>query len=314
MLIFLIFSDIHTLDSGWGPTTYPVVVGHEIVGTVTAVGPSVSQYKVGDRVGVGAQVWSCQKFDACSDCQLQQDALCPHRVFTYNSKYSDGQQSYGGYAEAVRVSEKYAFKIPENLPSDVCAPLLCAGVTVFNPLKQQGVKPGSKVGVVGIGGLGHLAIQFAAKMGAQVVAVSHSANKKAECQQLGSSGFVLISDKNSVKAAVQSLDVLLVTSNHTGQPWDVYLSLLKNRGVCVLLAVPEEPLEIGAGSLIMRELTLTGSLIGSRKVVQEMLEFAAKHEVRPWIEKVPMEEVNGAIQKVRDGKVRYRMVLEAKFD
>jgi alcohol dehydrogenase (NADP+) len=305
------YSDIHTLDSGWGPTTYPVVVGHEITGRITAKGSKVTDLELGDLVGVGAQVFACLK---CQECLGDCDTLCPDRVFTYNSKYADGQFAYGGYADRVRLSHHYAFKLPTGMDPKIAAPLLCVGATVFTPLHRAQVKQGTSVGVVGIGGLGHLAVQFAAKMGATVFAISHSINKKDEVKQLGAIEFVNINDPVSVKSAEKKLDLLIVTSNHAGQPWSTYCDLLKNQGKLVLLAVPEEPISLRASSLIMRELTMTGSLIGTRKVIKAMLEFAAQHNVKPWIEEMPMSQVNQALKRVRSGKVRYRIVLKNDFN
>ncbi|KAI3657451.1 hypothetical protein MP638_002263 [Amoeboaphelidium occidentale] len=303
-------SDIHTLTSGWGPTQYPVVVGHEITGKVVAAGPKVTRCKVGDRVGVGAMVFACRE-PSCSECSNGRDNLCPKKVFTYNAKYSDGCIAYGGYAEAVRVPADYAFVIPDKLSLEVAAPLLCAGITVFSPLDRYRVGPGMKVGVVGIGGLGHLAIQFASKMGAHVVAVSHSASKKDECTKLGAKTFANISEKQNVQDLSGTLDLLLVTSNHKGQPWGNYLNFLKTEGTLVLLALPEEELKIMPSALIMKQVTMSGSLIGSQAGIEKMLAFAAEHDVKPWIEQCPMKEVNEAIDRVHHGKVRYRVVMKA---
>ncbi|KAI3632348.1 hypothetical protein MIR68_009454 [Amoeboaphelidium protococcarum] len=286
------YSDIHAIDSGWGPTKYPVVVGHEISGVVKAVGEQAGKYrKVGQRVG---------------------NQLCPRRIFTYNAVYPDGGVAYGGYAEAVRVDYRFSLVIPDKLKSDVVAPLLCAGTTVFNPLKRFGAGASKKVGVVGIGGLGHLAVQFASKMGAEVVCVSHSANKREECKKLGGTGFLNIKEESDVKSNAQKLDLLIVTSNHKGKPWDVYFSLMRPNGTVVLLGIPEEDLKFRAGALCMNQIALTGSLIGSPALIQEMLDFAAEHDVHPWIEKMDLKDANQAIERVRKGDVRYRIVLDTK--
>ncbi|KAF1773456.1 D-isomer specific 2-hydroxyacid dehydrogenase, NAD-binding domain conserved site 1 [Phytophthora cactorum] len=196
-------SDLHTMDSGWSQTMYPCVVGHEIVGEVTLVGDQVKDMKVGDRVGVGAQVWAClNKFpdEPCKECANGTDAYCRYHVGTYNSKYrkTDGAITYGGYADYIRVTHEYAFKIPDNIPSDVAAPLLCAGTTVFTPFKEVGIKPGDRVGIVGVGGLGHLGIQFAKAMGAAaVVAFSRSASKEQEIRRLGADEFVVYTDEKA---------------------------------------------------------------------------------------------------------------------
>ncbi|KAL0592077.1 hypothetical protein ABG067_000730 [Albugo candida] len=221
-------SDIHTIDSGWGPTTYPVVPGHEIVGKVTEVGPSVDKFKVGDRVGVGAQVWACLNKDAskpCHECEVGMDALCSSIVATYNGKYRDGSTSYGGYADFIRVIQDYAFTIPKIYP----APLLCAGATVYTPLKHEGVKSGDRVGVIGIGGLGHLAIQFIAAIGAIPVAFSRSNSKEKEVRALGAQDFIATNDMEQVKSASRSLDYLLITADANGMPYDQYLGFLRPR-------------------------------------------------------------------------------------
>ncbi|KAE9334631.1 hypothetical protein PF008_g13858 [Phytophthora fragariae] len=220
-------SDLHTIESGWGPSTYPCV-----------------DLKVGDRVGVGAQVWACLNKDPkapCKECASGDDAYCAHKVWTYNDTYkNDGANSYGGYADYVRVANEYAFKIPDNIPSDVAAPLLCAGTTVFTPLKEADVKPGKRVGVVGIGGLGHLGIQFAKAMGADaVVAFSRSANKESEVRALGATEFVVYTDEKQAEAAAGSVDVLLICANADNMPYTLFLSFLAVRGSCIMAGLAE---------------------------------------------------------------------------
>ncbi|KNE62870.1 chlorophyll synthesis pathway, bchC [Allomyces macrogynus ATCC 38327] len=271
-------SDVHTLDEGWGPTKYPIIVGHEIVGLVTAVGPHVKHLTVGDRVG--------------------------------NSTHPEGHIAYGGYAEAVRVPAEYAFKIPDELPSDVAAPLLCAGVTVFAPLKRHWT-PNARVGVVGIGGLGHLAIQFAHALGAtEVVALSTSDRKRKDAEALGASKFVTLKAPEDYAAHASSLDLIICTASSVLMNYDLYLSLLDVGGKFVVVGLPEDSVQINFASLILRQRSIVGSMIGARADIEEMLEFAAKKKVHPWIEKVPMAEVNTAIARLRKGDVSYRFVLE----
>ncbi|TYZ69203.1 hypothetical protein PybrP1_011405 [[Pythium] brassicae (nom. inval.)] len=306
-------SDIHTLDSGWGPTAYPCVVGHEIVGEVTVTGEDVKHLAVGDRVGVGAQVWACLNKDKdapCAECADGADPYCSRIVYTYNSQYADGAQAYGGYADFVRVSAHYAFKIPDNIPSDVAAPLLCAGATVFSPLKHNGVKAGDRVGVVGIGGLGHLAIQFIRAMGAVPVAFSRSANKEQETRDLGAEEFYNLSDAEHAKRAVRSVNVLLITADATNMPYNTYLSLLRPRGTCVMLGLPNDEVKFLPFFIVSDGKKLVGSKIGSIEDIKDMLALAAEKNVRPIIQKLPMRQLNDGIQLVRDGKVRYRVVLE----
>ncbi|ETK71851.1 hypothetical protein L915_20969 [Phytophthora nicotianae] len=308
-------SDLHTMDSGWGPSTYPCVVGHEIVGEVTLAGPDVKGLKVGDRVGVGAQIWACLNKDPsapCKECASGDDAYCAHKVWTYNDTYkSDGATTYGGYADYVRVPHEYAFKIPDNIPSDVAAPLLCAGATVFTPLKEAGVQPGKRVGIVGIGGLGHLGIQFAKAMGADaVVAFSRSANKEKEVRDLGATDFVNYSDEKQAAAAAGSVDVLLVCANADNMPYTLFLSFLAVRGSLIMVGLPNDDVKFSAFGVVAKGANFGGSNIGSIKDIKDMLEVASKKNVRAVIQKLPMSKVNEGIKMVRNGSVRYRVVLE----
>ncbi|KAI9291342.1 GroES-like protein [Neoconidiobolus thromboides FSU 785] len=303
-------SDIHTLDSGWGPTNYPVIVGHEIVGEITAVGPEVKGFKVGDRVGVGAQCAACMK-ETCKACKVKREAHCPKIAGTYNSKRSiDGSKTYGGYAEAIRVQQDFAFHIPEGIPSDKAAPLLCAGTTVFTPMLRHGFKKGDRVGVIGIGGLGHLAIQFANKLGCEVYALSHSHSKEEDAKKMGAVHFIAYSNEEESKKIKNTLDFLIVTSNSKDAQWNLFASWMDFDGKIIVLAVPEADILISPFALIMNNVSVTGSSIGSPYEIKKMLEFAAEHKVYPWIESYPMDKCNEGVQLVRDGKVRYRVVLE----
>ncbi|OWZ23977.1 Mannitol dehydrogenase [Phytophthora megakarya] len=306
-------SDTHTIDGGWGAAPYPCVVGHEIIGEVTLAGPSVKNLAVGDRVGVGAQVWAClnrDPNDKCRDCADGEDAVCDHAVWTYNATYKDGAKSYGGYADYVRVDSNYAFKIPEAIPSDVAAPLLCAGATVFTPLKQEGVTAGDRVGVVGIGGLGHIAIQFIRALGATPVAFSRSANKEKEILSLGAEEFYNLSDPEEQKKAQASVDFLLLTADGDNMPYDLYMSLVRKRGTFIMVGVPNDQVKITPWLLVPRAMRVRGSIIGSIQDVKDMLEVAAKKNVRPIIQKLPMAKVNEGLGMIREGRVRYRVVLE----
>ncbi|RLN50508.1 hypothetical protein BBJ28_00026288 [Nothophytophthora sp. Chile5] len=309
-------SDLHTIDSGWGQATYPCVVGHEIVGEVTQAGPAVKDMKVGDRVGVGAQVWACLNKDPkepCKECASGDDAYCPHKVWTYNDTYrkSDGAIAYGGYADYVRVTHEYAFKIPDNIPSDVAAPLLCAGTTVFTPFKEVGIKAGDRVGIVGIGGLGHLGIQFAKAMGAEaVVAFSRSSNKEAEVRALGADEFVVYTDEKQAAAAEGSVNILLITADANDMPYSTFLSFLAVRGTCIMVGLPNDLIKFHAFHVVAKGAKFVGSNIGSIADVKDMLQVASEKNVRPVIQKLPMSKVNEGIQMVRDGTVRYRVVLE----
>lgn len=302
-------SDIHTVDSGWGPTVYPVIVGHEIVGEVVAAGKEVKDLKVGDRVGVGAQVQACLE-PSCGACACGSDNHCPKGVFTYNSKYADGGMAYGGYQEQVRVPSTHAFKVPESIPSQIAAPLLCAGATVYSPLARAGVKPGMKVGIVGLGGLGHLAVMYAAKMGADVYAITRSDSKREDAIKLGAKGCLVSTKPEEVAAAANSFNVILCTATEAAAQFDLYMSLLGLDGTFIMVGAPEAPISFNVFSVIFKRIKFTGSLIGSRKEITDMLEFSAKHEVHPWVDVLPMDKVNEGVQRVRDGKVRYRIVLQ----
>ncbi|KAI8851749.1 putative mannitol dehydrogenase [Chytridium lagenaria] len=281
-------SDIHTLDSGWGPTTYPCVVDYWYR---HRVGPDATKLKIGDRVGVGAQVWACLD---CPACNAGLDNFCSKGVFTYNAKYQDGQSAQGGYASHVRVQEEWAINIPASLSSEVAAPLMCAGVTVFAPLKKYITRPGMK---------------FAAKMGSNVVAISHSPNKKEECTKLGATDFAILENEDDYARIASTLDILLISSFHDSS-LDKLFGLLGAFGQAILVAIPEVPVSMHAFSVILGAKSLSGSLIGTIKQLQETIDFAAEHDVKPWIEVMPMEQVNEAISKVRSGKPRFRIVLE----
>lgn len=309
-------SDVHSLSGGWGGVMYPCVVGHEIAGQVTLAGSDVKDLKVGDRVGVGAEVWACLNRDPngpCSVCASGDDGYCPQRVGTYNYTYkNDGAISYGGFADYVRVAHEYAFKIPDNIPSDVAAPLLCAGTTVFTPLKEAGIKSGDRVGIVGIGGLGHLAIQFAKALGAaSVVAFSRSNSKETEARRLAADEFVNYSDEKQAAAAANSVNILLITADANNMPFSTFLSFLAVRGTCIMVGLPDDEIRFNAFPVVAKGAKFVGSNIGSIQNIKEMLEVASNKNVRPVIQKLPMSQVNEGLQMMRDGTVRYRIVLES---
>ncbi|KAJ1812018.1 hypothetical protein LPJ56_004065 [Coemansia sp. RSA 2599] len=301
-------SDLHTLKEEWGPTYFPAIVGHEIVGKVITKGEKVTHLKEGDLVGVGAQVLACLK-DSCHACSNDLDPHCDKSVFTYNAKYADGAQAQGGYADAVRVDASYALKMPEKIDPVHAAPLMCAGVTVFAPMLRKGVKKGDRVGVIGIGGLGHLAIQFAHGLGAEVTAYSHSPDKREQCLKLGASHFVNTSDKKQVEENRHKLDYLFITSNSKSNQYNEFISWMDFEGQIVLLAIPEGHMQFMPFEFIKSEVAITGSLIGGVNVLRKTLDFAAKHGIRPIIEKYPIDKVNEALQHMDAGKARYRIVL-----
>ncbi|KAJ2777052.1 hypothetical protein GGI15_004638 [Coemansia interrupta] len=304
-------TDIHNMRGEWGGATYPIVVGHEIIGRIITKGEDVTGFNEGDRVGVGAQVFSCFESD-CDACSTGQNPHCPHKVFTYNDRYADGEQAQGGYAEAIRVDHRYAFKIPDSIESEYAAPLLCAGATVFAPMLQKGIKKGDRVGVVGIGGLGHLAIQFAHGLGAEVTVYSHSADKRQQSVNLGASVFVNTSDEGEVAANRYKLDYLFVTANSDPERYNEFFSWMKYGGQIILLAVPQGQMKIAPAEIVFRNIGISGSLIGGRDEVQKTLDFAAEHNIRPIIECFPISKINEALEHVDAGKARYRVVLNAK--
>ncbi|KAL3465160.1 Afadin and alpha-actinin-binding-domain-containing protein [Aspergillus heterothallicus] len=320
-------SDIHTIRSGWAPADYPCVVGHEIVGTAVRVGSKVTPtpdgqiIKVGDRVGVGAQCSSCLRPD-CEACADGEESYCPKIVGTYNSRFPDGSKAYGGYANRWRGPGHFVFKIPETLRSEEAAPMLCGGVTVFAPLRRFGAGPGKSVGIVGIGGLGHMGLLFARAMGCDsVVAISRSSAKKADAlwsgaggqgQGLGADTFIATGeDKNWARKHARSLDLIICTVSGENMPLSGYLRLLKRNGTFVQVGAPEEPLPaLRAFSLIQKGVKVTGSNIGSPADIRAMLQLAAEKGVRSWVQTRPMEEVNLALTEMHEGKARYRYVLE----
>ncbi|KAJ5109394.1 alcohol dehydrogenase [Penicillium angulare] len=314
-------TDIHTLRSGWAPADYPCVVGHEIIGIVTRIGsgvqtlpssPASREIKLGDRVGVGAQSGSCLKAD-CEACADGEESYCQRMTGTYNARYPDKSKSFGGFAEQWRGPAHFVFKIPDSLPSSQAAPLLCAGVTVYSPLKKYGVGPGKTVGIVGIGGLGHLGILFAKALGAEkVVAISRSGAKKDDAEKLGADAFIATGEeKGWAKKYSRSLDVVLSTVSGGDMPFSGYLRLLKRDGVFVQVGAPEDPLpQLAAWSLIQKSVKVTGSNIGSTADIREMLELAAEKRVLPWVEMREMGDVNAALGDMHDGKARYRFVLQ----
>ncbi|KAJ1788891.1 hypothetical protein LPJ59_005453 [Coemansia sp. RSA 2399] len=302
-------SDINMLKNHWGITSYPIVVGHEIVGKVITVGDKVTAFKEGDTVGVGCQVHACLKSD-CNACSHDLDPHCPENMYIFNSTYPDGTPTRGGFAEAVRIEDNFVHKIPSGLDPVYAAPLMCAGLTVFTPMMRKGVKKGDRVGIVGIGGLGHLAIQFAKALGAEVVAFSHSSNKREQSLELGASKFVDTSNKEEVDTVRHSLNHLFVTSSAESNQINEFVSWVAFEGQIVLLAHPKEDMSINAGLFIHTEVSITGSLIGGRKAMGEMLAFAAKHNILPMIERFPLSKINDALEYVDSGKPRYRVVLE----
>jgi uncharacterized zinc-type alcohol dehydrogenase-like protein len=303
-------SDIHTARGEWGPTAYPCVPGHEIVGRVVQVGKKVKRFKVGDLAGVGCFVDSCGK---CPSCKTSEEQFCQKgTVYTYNSMELDGKTpTLGGYSSHITVKDKYAFKIKKGLPLERVAPLLCAGITTYSPLKRYGTKKGKRVGVVGLGGLGHMAVKIAKAMGAEVTVFSTSPNKEKDAKRLGAKHFVVSKDLRNFKDIKSKLDLIIdtVSVKHDLSP---YLSTLKTGGTHVLVGVAPEPNEFAAFAVIDGRKSIAGSLIGGLAETQEMLDFCARKKVYSDIELISADKISEAYERVIKGQVKYRFVVDAK--
>ena len=302
-------SDIHTARAEWGQPNYPVIPGHEIIGRVLEVGPSVTKFKVGQLVGVGCMVESCQH---CHSCDEGLEQYCENGFTgTYNSLRSKyGGVTYGGYSENIVVEENFVLNIPENIDVKGAAPLLCAGITTWSPLRHWNVKAGDKVGVIGLGGLGHMGVKFAKAMGAHVVMITTSEKKGADAKLLGADEVLLSTDKEQMKAHTYSFDFLL---NTVPVKHDVnqYLNLLKlDKTMCIVGAI--EPLDIHGGILINKRRSVAGSLIGGIKETQEMLDFCGEHNIVSEVEVIAIQEINTAYERMIKSDVKYRFVIDMK--
>jgi uncharacterized zinc-type alcohol dehydrogenase-like protein len=303
-------SDIHTVRSEWGPAHYPCVPGHEIVGQVLKVGKKVKRFKVGQTVGVGCFVDSCGK---CKSCKSHEEQFCEKQtVFTYNSLELNGQSvTMGGYSQFITVKQDYVLNIKKGLPLDRVAPLLCAGITTYSPLKKYKVKKGHKVAVVGLGGLGHMAVKIAKAMGAEVTVISTSAHKEKDAKSLGAKHFVLSQNASKMRELNGVFDLIINTVS-VAHDFGLYLTCLKKDCTMVLVGVASEPNQISAFSLIGGRKNLTGSLIGGIKETQEMLDFCAKKKVFADIELIPASKINEAYERTIKNQVKYRFVVDAK--
>lgn len=293
-------SDVHLIDNDWGLSSYPLVPGHEIVGTIAARGSSVEHFKVGQRVGIGWLAGTCM---TCEWCKEGSENLCSMWQPTCVGRP-------GGFAEKVRADSRWTFAIPDDIPSAEAAPLLCAGITVFTPLVDYGAAKGKKVGVVSVGGLGHLAVQFARALGADVTAFSTSLSKRDETRQFGAQQFVDLGDLEAMAGSANSQDIILTTAS-ADLPWDALVAALRPKGVLCVLGVPKSQVSVGAFPLLAGHKKIVGSNTGNRKMMEKMLKFAAQHRIFPTIQRYPMAQVNAAINTLRDSTVRYRAVLEA---
>jgi len=291
-------SDLHLIANDWGISQYPFIPGHEVVGKVAAVGAEVLSLAVGQRVGLGWQSNSC---GVCEWCTRGMENLCPASEGTCVHRN-------GGYADRVRANARFVIPIPDALESESAAPLFCGGITVYNPLRTHGVNPSSRVGIVGIGGLGHLAIQFARGFGAHVTAFSTSAAKEEDARALGAHSFVNSRESKAMKEVAGTMDFVLSTIN-ADQDWGVYLQTLRPTGTLCFVGVPPSPVSVHAFPLISGLRSISGNPTGSPYRIKEMLDVAARHGVKAKTESFPMSQANAAIDKVKKSKVRYRAVL-----
>lgn len=300
-------SDIHTARNEWNGTTFPVVPGHEIAGTVSAVGDSVTRYAVGDRVGVGCFVDSCRE---CEPCRLGEEQYCERgNTGTYNAVGRDGQRTHGGYSTSIVVDENYVCRIPEGIALDVAAPLLCAGITLYSPLRHWEAGPGKKVAIVGLGGLGHVGVKIAHALGAEVTVLSQSLKKMEDGLRLGADHYYATSDPQTFRELRGRFDLILNTVS-ANLDMGKYLGMLALDGTLVELGLPEHPIEVPAGALIGKRRNFSGSMIGGIAQTQEMLEFCAEHGIGAEIEVISADEINDAYDRVVASDVRYRFVID----
>jgi len=305
-------SDLHVVKNDLGGTRYPIVPGHEMAGVVTAVGAGVTKFRVGDRVGVGCMVDSCR---TCSSCREGEEQYCvPGMTQTYGSPDPKGAEvgqtiTQGGYSDRITVDQNYVVRIPDALPLDAAAPLLCAGITTYSPLRHWKIGPGSKVAVIGLGGLGHMAVKQAAAMGAEVTVLSTSDRKKADAERMGARHFLINSDKAAMQAAAEKFDLIINTVSATHEIAS-HVQLLARDGTMVMLGLTTEGLPVYALGLLWRRRSVAGSLIGGIRETQEMLDFCAEHGIASDIELIAPDQINEAYARLEKSDVRYRFVLD----
>jgi uncharacterized zinc-type alcohol dehydrogenase-like protein len=303
-------SDIHQARNEWGNSMYPMVPGHEIVGRVTEVGSAVNGFKIGDLAGVGCMVDSCGH---CPDCRESLEQFCDACVYTYNSPDKhNGQSTYGGYSDHVVVDQRFVLHVSEKLDLAAVAPLLCAGITTYSPLRHWNIKKGDRVGIVGLGGLGHMGVKIAHAMGAHVVLFTTSPDKAADAKRLGADDVVISKNAEDMARMTASLDFIL---NTVAAPHDLdqFMALLKRDGTMCLVGVPDSPHPSPSiANLIFKRRTLAGSLIGGIKETQEMLDFCAEHHITSDIELIPIQKINEAYERMLKSDVKYRFVIDMK--
>ena len=301
-------SDLHTARNEWGGTIYPSVPGHEIVGRVTAVGNHVKTFKPGDLAAVGCMVDSCR---TCDNCKEGLEQYCSNgMVGTYNGKEKDGSGiTYGGYSNSIVVHEDFVLTISDKLPLEAVAPLLCAGITTYSPLRHWKIGKGDKVAILGLGGLGHMGVKLAVSMGAEVTMLSHTVSKQADAKRLGAHHFVLTSDKQQVKAVQKTFDFILNTIS-AEHDYNMYLHMLKTNGTMVCVGAPPTPGKVQSFALIGNRRSLAGSLIGGIPQTQEMLDYCAAHNIVSDVEVISIKDINEAYERMLKGDVRYRFVID----
>lgn len=300
-------SDIHTVRGDWGPVPYPLTVGHEIVGHIAEVGSEATKHAVGDRVGVGCMVNSCRE---CDNCRAGQEQYCLNgNVGTYASTDRDGTVTQGGYSTHIVVDEDFVLRVPTSIPHEAAAPLLCAGITTYSPLAHWNAGPGKKVAVVGMGGLGHMAVKIAVAMGAEVTVLSQTLSKKDDGLAFGAKDYHATSDPATFEALKNTFDLII---NTVSAPIDInaYLSLLRLDGTLVSVGAPPEPLPVQVFALFGQRRSFAGSSIGGIPETQQMLDFCASHGIAPEIELIKADEVNDAYERVLSSDVRYRFVID----
>ncbi|KAL6227611.1 hypothetical protein ACLB2K_001568 [Fragaria x ananassa] len=303
-------SDIHMAKNDWGTSTYPIVPGHELVGVVTEVGCKVKKFKVGDKVGVGCMVDSDR---TCENCIHHLENYCPNLIQTYGSKYYDGTMTYGGYSNNMVTDEHFIVRIPDNLPLDGAAPLLCAGITTYSPMRYYGLdKPGMHLGVNGLGGLGHVAVKFAKALGLKVTVISTSPNKKeAAMEHLRADAFLLSTDQDQMEAAMSTMDGIIDTVPAV-RPLEPLITLLKTNGKVVTVGIAVKPLDLPVFPLTLGRKMVAGSAIGGMEETQEMIDFAAEHNITADIEVIPIDYLNTAMERVVKKDVRFRFVIDVE--
>jgi len=302
-------SDIHQARNEWGGSIFPMVPGHEIVGRVTRVGAHVKKFKAGDLAGVGCLVDSCR---TCPSCEQGLEQYCENgMVGTYNGKEKDGTVTYGGYSDKIVTDEQYVLKVSEKLSLERVAPLLCAGITTYSPLRQWKVAKGHRLAVVGLGGLGHMAVKLAVSMGAEVTVLSTSAKKEKDAKELGAHKFVVTTNATDLATVKNYFDFIIdtVSAEHD---LNLYISLLRLDGTMILLGVPPTAPQVAAFNLIGKRRRLAGSLIGGIKETQEMLDYCAEHNIMSDVEVIPISEINTAYERMIKGDVHYRFVIDLK--